>query len=302
MTAAARFTQQRWVVAAVAAVLVLLIADVLAGNVVTASTVRAADGTGPVVDVPVSGAAAESHSGGQATRIELDDADLTATLSSWYRLAYLQGGAHLRVFEHYPAAIAQPDADMLGSEKVAWRLANTVVGRRGDLTEADPLPRWAQFRTGHDTGGSGGLMFALAYLDVLTPGALVGALRVAGTGGIGRDGAVFPVSNVEVKVDAAMLTRPDVVFTTRPPKQVDHVTIVDAQSSRHPTAGYTVGEWFNVTGYEDAGRLAASDPGTAAVVVVHDLRQALAWLCGRTELATVCAIAYRSATTPVEAA
>lgn len=301
MNAASRSAQLPRIVASIAFVLVLLIADVLVGGIAKASTAPAVVGDGPVIDVPVSGALAELHSGGQATRIELGDAELTSTLSAWYRLAYLKGGSHLRVFEHYPAAPARPDADMTGSASVAWRLANTIVGRGHD-SEANQLPGWARFRTGHDTGGSGGLMFALAYIDVLTPGALVDTLRVAGSGGIGPDGAVFPISNLEVKVAAAMLARPDVVFATRAPKQVEHVTIVDAQSSRHPIAGHTVGEWFNVIGYEQAGRLAASHPGTAVVVVVHDLRQALAWLCGRTEGATVCAIAHRSATIPIGAA
>jgi hypothetical protein len=143
------------------------------------------------------------------------------------------------------------------------------------------------------------LMFTLAYIDVLTPGALVGTLRVAGSGGIGPDGVVFPVSNLEVKVAAAMLAGPDVIFTTRPPKQVEHVTIVAAQPSRHPTGEYTIGEWLNLIGFEQAGRLAASHPETAVVVVVHDVRQALAWLCGRTGSAIACAIAGRSALVPI---
>src|SRR4029079_16791526 len=40
-------------------------------------------------------------------------------------------------------------------------------------------------------------------------------------------------------------------------------------------------------------------PGTAPVVLVHDLRQALAWLCGRTAGVTICATERRSLGIPI---
>jgi hypothetical protein len=287
-----------------ASLFMLLFTDVLVGDISTASAAPAGDGNVPAIDVAAAhlwGAAAESRSGGQASRIELDDAGLSATLSAWYRLAYVDGGTRLRVFEHYAVAIPDPDPDMIGSEMVAWRLANSVVGWTSASRAPNQFPRWARLRTGNDTGGSGGLMFTLTYIDVLTPGALVGNLRVAGTGGVGPDGVVFPVSNLEIKVAAALLTRPDVIFTTRPPEQTEHVTIVESQLTRYPTDGFTPGEWLNVIGYQQAGRIAASDPGTVAVVVVHDLRQVLAWLCGRTESAIACAVARSSTSIPIGA-
>ena len=290
------------VFASFASLLTLLIADGLAGPVSTVSATAAAGSNVPAIDVEAPlfwGTAGQVRSGGQASRIELDDADLSATLSVWYRLAYIDGGNRLRVFDHYPPAISDPDPDMMGSEQVAWRLATTVVGLSGGTSASDQLPHWARFRTGTDTGGSGGLMFTLAYIDVLTPGALVGNLRVTGSGGIGPDGVVFPVSNLEVKVAAAMLTRPDVIFTTRPPKQTEHVTAVESQPTRSPTRDFTVGEWLNVVGYQQAGRIAANQPGTVAVVVVHDLRQVLAWLCGRTQSTIACATARGSASIPI---
>ena len=96
-------------------------------------------------------------------------------------------------------------------------------------------------------------MFTLAYLDALTPGALVGSLRVAGTGLIGRDGFVGPVSEIDVKVAAAMLTRPDAIFVPKPPESIAHVTIVESQHTRYPRHPYTIGQWLNVAGYEQAG-------------------------------------------------
>ena len=154
-------------------------------------------------------------------------------------------------------------------------------------------------RTGNNTGPSAGLIFTLAYIDLLTSGRLVGDLRVAGTGSIGDDGVVQPVSNVEVKVAAALLTNPDVIFTPRPSKLIAQTTIVESEHTRIPDDGYTVGEWLNVIGYQQAGRDAARHPGTTAFVVVHDFRQALAFLCGRTDNPTTCAIAERAASIPI---
>ncbi len=211
-------------------------------------------------------------------------------MSAWYWLTYLDGGSHLRVFDHYATANAGPQSAIVQSENTAWRLANQIIGDDADSRGSDQLPKWAWFRTGHDTGPSAGLMFTLAYLDVLTQGALVDNLRVAGTGAIGPDGVVIPVSNVNVKVAAAMLARPDVVFTTTAPESVEHVTLVESHHTRNPTAGYTI--------FEEAGQLAASHPGPV-VVVVHDVRQALAWLCGRTTNKTTCAVAHKSAIIPI---
>jgi hypothetical protein len=227
-------------------------------------------------------------------RIELDDAS-----STWYRLAYIDGGTRLQVFEHYAAGTSGPESAIEMSQDVAWRLANQAAGTAVAAAAPAPLPDWARMRTGDDTGSSAGLMFALSYIDALTPGQLVGDLRVAGTGGIGTDGVVTPAFGIDVKVAAAMLTQPDVVFTTSPPDSMSHVTVVESQHTRIPDAESTVAEWLNLNGYQQAGRNAAGDPATTALIVVHDLRQALAWLCGRTSGPTICAVAHRTATIPI---
>ena len=284
------------------AIVISLAGSVLVGDVSWASGDPASVGIVPAIDVP-SPVFWDSEDavgrGGQAARIELDDAELYDGMSTWYRLAYLNGGTHLQVFEHSPIATVGPESDMMRIETIAWRLANEMVEPQNRSTASDHLPLWAHVRTGNTDGPSAGLMFALAYIDLLTPGALVGDMRVAGTGGIRPDGLAFPVKGIDVKVATAMLTRPDVIFVTKPPKLLDHVTIVQSQNERIPADGYTAGEWLNVTGYEQAGRDAASHPGTPPVVVVHGLRQALAWLCGRTDGASVCAVAHRSSSIPI---
>ena len=283
-----------------AIVLILLTWDALGSAVSRASAAPGNDRVAPAVDVPVptwfSGVDGQPRSGAIADRIELDNADLNHTMSAWYRLAYIDGRARLQVFEHYAAATPGAVSDLVQSEIAAWKFANEVLGTNADLAD---LPTWARFRTGSDIGPSAGLMFTLAFIDLLTADALVGNLRVAGTGGIGADGVVFPVSNVEVKVAAAVLTQPDVIFTPRPSKLIEDTTIVESEHTRNPADGYTVAEWLNLVGYEQAGRSAASHPGIVAYVVVHDIRQALAFLCGRTSNATTCAIAQSAAGVPI---
>ena len=65
------------------------------------------------------------------------------------------------------------------------------------------------------------------------------------------------------------------------------------------TADRTIGDWLNTTGYEHAGRIAATHPDTLALVAVHDIRQALSWLCGRTQRPATCALAETVASTPL---
>lgn len=55
-----------------------------------------------------------------------------------------------------------------------------------------------------DVGGpSAGLMFSLAVLERLTPGAMTGGARVAGTGTITEEGAVGPIGGIAQKVRGA---------------------------------------------------------------------------------------------------
>jgi hypothetical protein len=288
--------------ASYATLFMLLAGDGLAMNNPTASAGPATDRVVPVIDVPAPEFQDTEHGarrGAQAARIELENADLNTTMSAWYRLAYIDGGTRLQVFEHSAPTTGGPESDTVQSETLAWRLANEALGHDGGSTASDQLPLEARILTGNQTGFSAGLMFTLAYIDMLTPGPLVGDLRIAGTGGVGPDGVVIPAFGIDAKVAAAMLTRPNVIFTTSPPDSIGNVTIVESEHLRLPTAGAAVGELLNVAGYKKAGRVAASHAESLAIVVVHDLRQALAWLCGRTDSATVCAVGQTTATLPI---
>ena len=65
------------------------------------------------------------------------------------------------------------------------------------------LPVTVTLNTGQVGGPSAGLMFSLAIYDTLTPGALTGGRRIAGTGTIEDDGSVGPISGIRQKMVGA---------------------------------------------------------------------------------------------------
>lgn len=78
----------------------------------------------------------------------------------------------------------------------------TVVG----ITIADDphFPFEVSIEPGERIGGpSAGLMFSLAIVDKLTPGALTGGQHIAGTGTIGADGRVGPIGGIGQKIAGA---------------------------------------------------------------------------------------------------
>jgi len=253
----------------------------------------------PTIDVPASESFATADVArrcGIAARIDLVGGQVDHGSSAWYRLAYVDGGSRLQVFERYAVSSSPADPAMIGAQTTGWRVANEIVD---PASRPRALPDWAHVHTGRDTGYSAGLMITLSYLDVLTPGPLAGGLRVAGSGGIGSDGVVMPVAGLDAKVAAAMLIHPQIVFTTSAPRGIRDVTVVESDHTRLAITGRTVAEQFNLNGFRHAGQDAASGHKAVAVVVVHDVRQALAYLCGHTARPATCTLADRAATLPI---
>jgi hypothetical protein len=262
------------------------------------------DPLAPVIDVPSPffwDAEAHLRAGGEADRFELDDASQAHGLSAWYHLSYVVPGERLRVREHNPATTLGPDTAIGRSENVAWHVAATLVGASAGLAHRGELPGWARPRTGGSDGPSAGLLFALADLDLLTPGALAGHVVVAATGAVGSDGSVTAVRMVDAKVAAARLVHPGVVFAPEFPDGSGALAVV-ASHQGPPTPSRTIGDWLDTAGYEAAGRAAARRPTTTALVPVDDVRQALAWLCGRTGGTVVCGVVHAADSVSLEVA
>jgi len=102
------------------------------------------------------------------------------------------------------------------------------------------------------------------------------------------------VRMVDAKLAAARAGGADVFFTPERPSAAPAAAI--ASHAGRPAPERTIGDWLATAAYEAAGRAArGTPPGTAAVVVVDDVRQAIAWLCGRTQLDATCAVAHAAA-------
>ena len=80
---------------------------------------------------------------------------------------------------------------------------------------------------------------------------------------------------------------------------IDRSTIFESVPTLPYGAGDSVSDWLHLRAYGEAGRQAGQHTGVTALVVVHDIRQVLAWLCGRTGDRQVCVLAQRSAALPV---
>lgn len=65
------------------------------------------------------------------------------------------------------------------------------------------FPLTVKIDLGNVTGPSGGLMFSLSIIDLLSPGALNGGKYVAGTGTIAPDGSVGAIGGIRLKMIAA---------------------------------------------------------------------------------------------------
>jgi hypothetical protein len=221
-------------------------------------------------------------------------------LSTWYHLAYVAGGDRLRVYDQSLPTERGPDSAIAKSQNVAWHVATTLLDSSRAPARPGEIPDWARPRTAQLDGPSAGLLYALADLDLLTPGRLAGSLRVAATGAVGSDGVVTSVRMVDAKLAAARLAGSDVFFAPAIPAGEIGATVLSHQGT--PAAHGAIGEWLNTAGYELAGRAASAPSGETALVPVDDVRQALAWLCGRTQRPETCAVAHAGAALPFDAA
>jgi len=263
----------------------------------SADDVRPSSGSQPVAAIAAPFFWDSEHyrrAGGEADRFELDDPSRMVGLSAWYHLSYVVPGDRLQVYEHNPSTTLGLDTTIGHSENVAWHVASTLVGASAGLARPGELPVWARPRTGGSDGPSAGLLFALADLDLLTPGNLAGNLVVAGTGAVGSDGSVTAVRMVDAKLAAARLVHPGVVFAPDFPDGSGLVTVIVSHQGQ-PTPSRTIGDWLNTAGFEAAGRAAGSHPMNTALVSVDDIRQAVAWLCGRTGRTSTCGVAHSAA-------
>ena len=203
------------------------------------------------------------------------------------------------MFEHYSATTRPATSDIVESENAAWRLGepNCRAGRQRLGTKPFATIGVVPYRKRHRTIGRVDVhprlhRSAHTREDSSATCASPAPAQSAAT-------AWWPRYRTSTsKSPRPCWLDPDVTFTPTASNSVEHTTIIESHHTRLPADGYTVAEWFNTQGYEQAGRVAARRPGTVAFVVVHDFRQALAFLSDAPERRHLLA-AQRATTVPI---
>nr|NLD41491.1 signal protein PDZ [Actinomycetales bacterium] len=71
-------------------------------------------------------------------------------------------------------------------------------------TEVEEFPVEISFDIDQIGGPSAGMMFALAIVDLMTPGELTGGIKIAGSGTMSIDGRVGPIGGIQQKLHGAL--------------------------------------------------------------------------------------------------
>ena len=129
-------------------------------------------------------------------------------------------------------------------------------------------------------GDSGGVAYALGYLDLVSDGRFTAGLRVAATGKIRADGYVEPIDAVDEKTAAAALAGADVLFTASVPDEavieVHGARFVgEMRWSRSPDS--TLAEERQWDRYREWG---VGRPDGMDIVAVRHIGDVAAYLCG----------------------
>ena len=193
-----------------------------------------------------------------------------------------------------------PDSAIAKSQNVAWHVATTLLDGSRAPARAGEIPDWARPRTaqldGPRLGCSTPLPISTSSRPVVWPAAC---------------GWPPPARSAPmVSSRACGWSRPSWLRPAWPARMCSSrpwfPPVRSAspwpRTKARPAAHGAIGDWLNTAGYELAGRAASAHAGEIALVQVDDVRQALAWLCGRTQQPETCAVAHAAAAVPFAAA
>lgn len=102
-------------------------------------------------------------------------------------------------------------------------VAKSVVYRELAIAEDAAQPVEVLFHLDSVGGPSGGMMFALALYDLLTPNPLTGGFLISGTGTIDANGNIGPIGGIQQKMYAAL--RADSKFFLAPAENCAEVRV-----------------------------------------------------------------------------
>jgi len=179
--------------------------------------------------------------------------------------------ANARLYDRTPythGSGAHPDT--LASNLIAAETVGTIS--RSDVELVDV--------TGAPGGGlSGGVAYAIAYLNIISDGAFTGDLRVAATGRLLPEGHISAIENIDAKTAAAHLAAADVLFTPNVPTS----EIRDAHGARFvgefvrdPSTGVTLNDPRRLEVFHQWG---ASRPNGMDIVDARHLIDVATYLC-----------------------
>ena len=211
------------------------------------------------------------HVGGIAARLHA--ADGTPIVGDVFLLMGSSGStANARLYDRTPYTHDRGvHPETIASNLVAAQTVRTITGSDVELLEL----------TGAPAGGpSGGITYAIAYLNVISDGAFTGDLRVAATGRLGPEGHINTIDYIEAKTAAAHLADVDVLFTptvpTRAARDAYGVRSV-GEFVRDPSAGGTLNDPRRLETFRWWG---ASRPDGMDIVDARHLIDVGAYLCG----------------------
>ena len=172
----------------------------------------------------------------------------------------------------YTATRSRAHADTIAANINAHHVATAITGSDVPLLD---------LTTSGGGGPSGGVVYTIAYLDVISNGGFTGGLRVAGTGRVWPGGRYNPVDGIEQKVAAAYVADVDVMFSAGMPSTLSEahdlpVRIERASLTNIDTARASLSE--RVEMYIKLGATRPTD-GLDVVGISHVVDIA-AYLCG----------------------
>jgi hypothetical protein len=221
--------------------------------------------------------------------------------------AYTPGSDQVVVVDRLPAQTDPPRIVSMAAE-VAWHVVQVLTGDipAGQYVgDGASRPEWMRIiNRSAIIGSSGGLITVLAALDATGAGVMSGVLDVAGTGSIMSDGSVASIAGADAKYLAANLADADVFFTPTAVVLPDDVELDVAVFPRQPLAALVAGTdtetYLSLGEYEQLGvRHRTQVFSSTPIVEIIDVRQAAAYLCGRTGSVEACEVRDRAGSTGV---
>jgi PDZ domain-containing protein len=122
--------------------------------------------------------------------------------------------------------------DMLQSQSVALIAARGVIARKFPTVEISQIKDSSIKVSLENTGGpSGGLVFTLGLVDLLTPSDLLQGRNIAGTGTIAKDGTIGAIGGVTEKILGAKKAGASILFVSQEncselPTRVEGITVI----------------------------------------------------------------------------